>query len=110
VGVTGVGGATRRICGTFFEMKTATLPSLRVEPAFRAEVESVLSEGETLSEFVEAAVRDEVRRRRIQNAFIARGLQARDHARLSDDYVSADAVLQGLRRSLDVARSANSAA
>ena len=33
-------------------MKTATIPSVRVEPEFRAEVESVLVEGETLSEFV----------------------------------------------------------
>jgi len=33
-------------------MKTAALPSLEVEPEFRAEVEAVLTEGETLSEFV----------------------------------------------------------
>jgi hypothetical protein len=35
-------------------MKTATIPSVRVEPELRAEVESLLSEGETLSQFVEA--------------------------------------------------------
>ena len=34
-------------------MKTATIPSVRVEPDFRAEVEAVLADGETLSEFVE---------------------------------------------------------
>ena len=38
-------------------MKTATIPSVRVEPDFRAEVEAVLADGETLSEFVEASVR-----------------------------------------------------
>ncbi len=85
-------------------MTTATLPSLRVEPEFRAEVESVLNEGETLSEFVEAAVRAGVQRRRLQDAFVARGLQARDEARQSGDYVSAEAVLRSLRRGLDDAR------
>lgn len=38
-------------------MKTATLASVHVEPGFRAEVEAVLAEGETLPEFVEASVR-----------------------------------------------------
>ena len=37
-------------------MKTTCLPSIRVEPDFRAEVEAVLAEGETLSQFVEASV------------------------------------------------------
>jgi hypothetical protein len=35
-------------------MKTANIPSVRVEPDFRAEVEAVLADGETLSEFVDA--------------------------------------------------------
>lgn len=90
-------------------MKTATLPSLRVEPGFRAEVESVLSEGETLSEFVEAAVRAGVEKRRTQEAFIARGLQAREEAREQGSYVSADKVLRSLQRRLDSARKAASA-
>jgi hypothetical protein len=46
-------------------MKTTTIPSIRVEPDFRAEVEAVLTEGETLSEFVEASVRASVERRRL---------------------------------------------
>jgi hypothetical protein len=45
-------------------MKTATIPSVRVAPAFRAEVVSVLAEGESLSEFFEASVRATVARRR----------------------------------------------
>jgi hypothetical protein len=53
-----------------------------VEPEFRAEVESVLGEGETLSEFVEASVRASVERRRVRAEFIARGLRSRDEARL----------------------------
>ena len=85
-------------------MKTATIPSVRVEPEFRAEVEAVLTEGETLSEFVEASVRANVERRRVQAEFIARGLRSRDEARRTGDYVDADVVILGLQRKLDAAR------
>lgn len=85
-------------------MKTASIPSVRVEPDFRAEVEAVLAEGETLSEFVEASVRAGVERRRIQAEFIARGLRSRDEARRTGEYVDADVVLAGLQRKLDAAR------
>lgn len=85
-------------------MKTATIPSVRVEPEFRAEVESVLAEGESLSEFVEASVRTSVERRRAQAEFIARGLRSRDAARHTGDYVNADDVVAALQRKLDTAR------
>jgi hypothetical protein len=85
-------------------MKTATIPSVRVEPDFRAEVEAVLADGETLSEFVEASVRAGVERRRVQAEFIARGLRSRDEARRTGEYVDADVVLDGLQRKLDAAR------
>lgn len=85
-------------------MKTATIPSVRVEPEFRDEVEAVLAEGETLSQFVEAAIRAGVARRRTQAEFIARGLSSRDEARRTGDYVSADEVIVGLQRKLDTAR------
>ena len=84
-------------------MKSSTIPSVRVEPEFRAEVEAVLSTGETLSEFVESSVRASVERRRAQAEFIARGLQSRDQARQTGDYVDADVVLEGLQRKLDAA-------
>ena len=85
-------------------MKTATIPSVRVEPEFRAEVESVLSEGETLSEFVEASVRASVERRRVRAEFIARGLRSRDEARRTSQYVDVDVAVAGLQRKLDAAR------
>ena len=85
-------------------MYTATIPSVRVEPEFRAEVESVLAEGESLSEFVEAAVRASVERRRVQAESIARGLRSRDEARRTGDYVDAGDVVAGLQRKLDAAR------
>ena len=87
-----------------FPMKSATIPSVRVEPELRAEVESLLSEGETVSEFVEASVRASVLRRRNQAEFIARGLRSLEDARRTGDYVDADAVVEGLQRKLDAAR------
>jgi hypothetical protein len=87
-----------------FSMKTATIPSVRVEPELRAEVESLLSEGETVSEFVEASVRASVLRRRNQAEFIARGLRSLEDARRTGDYVDADAVVEGLQRKLDATR------
>ncbi len=88
-----------------YRMKSATIPSVRVEPELRAEVESLLGEGETVSEFVEASVRATVLRRRNQAEFIARGQRSLASARRTGDYVDADAVVEGLQRKLDAARS-----
>lgn len=85
-------------------MKTASIPSVRVEPELRAEVEAMLGEGETLSEFVESSIREKVERRRVHEEFIARGLRSRDQARQTGDYVDADAVLASLQRKLDATR------
>lgn len=81
-------------------MKNATLPPLRVDSATRAAAESVLREGETLSGFVLEAVRLNIERRETQREFIARGLLARDEARVSGEYVSADDMLARLDASL----------
>ena len=70
----------------------------------RAEVEALLSRGETVSEFVEASVRATVLRRRHQAEFIARGLRSLEDARRTGDYVDADVVVEGLQRKLDAAR------
>ena len=86
-------------------MKTATIPSVRVAPAFRAEVVSVLAEGESLSEFVEASVRATVERRRAQAEFVARGLRSRDDALRTGDYILAEDALGKLQQKLDAARS-----
>lgn len=77
-------------------MKTATLPSLRVEPELRQAAESVLGAGESLSGFVELAVRMQIRQRQTQQAFIARGLAARDSARALGEYFSVETVLDEL--------------
>lgn len=77
-------------------MKTATIPSLRVDPALRLAAESVLQEGESLSSLVEQSLREKIRHRQAQQAFIERGLAARDEARQSGEYFSADEVLAAL--------------
>ncbi|MEO8780297.1 MAG: YlcI/YnfO family protein [Rhodanobacter sp.] len=81
-------------------MKTASIPSLRVEPALRQAAEAVLQEGESLSSFLETSLRAQVAARQLQQAFIARGLASRDDARRTGIYHSADDVLQGLRDQL----------
>jgi predicted transcriptional regulator len=85
-------------------MKTATLPSIRVEPALRATVESLLDAGETLSEFVENSVRQTVMRRRRQAEFLARGLVSLESARSTGEYVESDAVLEKLTLRLAMAK------
>ena len=81
-------------------MKTATLPSLRVDPELREAAESVLQDGETLSGFIEASVRETIERRRTRAEFIARGLASRDEARRSGTYIAADVVHAELARKL----------
>ena len=81
-------------------MKTATFPAVRVNPELRQAAEEILQEGETLSSFVEQSIRENVERRRFQQAFIARGLRSRDEARQTGRYVSADAVIGRLEKML----------
>ena len=84
-------------------MKTATFPSLRVEPELREAAESVLQDGETLSNFIETSVRETIERRRTRAEFIARALLSRDEARRTDAYHSAESVHAELRKMLATA-------
>jgi len=77
-------------------MKTASLPALRVTQEVRAEVEASLEEGETLSSLLEQAVLTEVRNRRLKKEFLERGLAARDLAKQTGHYYSAEEVLERL--------------
>ena len=85
-------------------MKTATIPALRVEPKLREAAQSVLSEGETLSSFVEESLRINIERRLHNQAFIARGLASRDEAKKTQEYYSAESVLAELDEILDKAQ------
>jgi predicted transcriptional regulator len=86
-------------------MKSATFPSIRVEPELRDAAESVLGEGDTLSGFVEQSIREGIERRRNQSEFIARGIESREAARRTGEYLPAAEVLEKLERRLDALRS-----
>lgn len=81
-------------------MKSATFPSVRVEPELRAAAEDVLQDGESLSNFVEQAIRDNIARRLNLREFVVRGLASREEAKQSGDYVQAEDVLAGLETRL----------
>lgn len=87
-------------------MKTATIPSLRVDPELRNAAEKVLEDGESLSSFVEQAIRDGVQRRLADREFVARGLRSGDAARRSKDYVPASKVVAKLEGMLARAKRA----
>jgi len=87
--------------------KTSTIPPLRVNEKVRAAAEAALMEGETLSGFVLESIQYNIQRRAMQQEFITRGLAARDEARRSGKYVSADDVLASLDKSLARSRKAS---
>lgn len=85
-------------------MKSAVIPQVRVEPELRAELEAVLQEGETLSGFVEASVRNAVAFRRVQASFHERGQAAWERYQATGESVSTDDVLGKLQAKLDAKR------
>jgi hypothetical protein len=78
-------------------MKTAQLPPVRVEPSIREEIEAVLREGESLSEFVETAAVQAARRRKAQQEFLARGRASLVKAKRTGEFYAADKVLEDMR-------------
>lgn len=85
-------------------MKSAVIPQVRVEPELRAELDSVLDKDETLSDFVEKAVRLAVEQRRIQTAFHARGQAALEHYQSTGRSHPAKEVFDNLQTKLDARR------
>jgi len=82
-------------------MKTSQLPPVRVEPAVRLEIEAVLREGESLSQFVETATLQAARRRKTQDEFLARGRASLAKAMLSGELHAADETLNNMGRRLE---------
>jgi hypothetical protein len=85
-------------------MKTSTLPAVRVEPALRSDAEAVLDEGESLSDFVAACVRDGVAWRRTQDAFLTRARDAVERSEREDNGISPQEMLRLMDDRLDAAR------
>lgn len=82
-------------------MKTAVIPQVRVEPELRARLEAALAQNETLSDFVENAVRRAVERRRVEIAFHAKGQAAWQAYQHTGEAIPADQVLAKLQARLD---------
>lgn len=85
-------------------MKTATFPSLRVEAELREAAEQCLRDGETISAFVEQAIRESIERRRQQGELIARGLASRDEAQRTGTWVASGVVMSRLEGMLAKAK------
>jgi hypothetical protein len=85
-------------------MKTATLPPIRVAPDFRLELEGVLEEGESLSQFVENAVRSTVTKRKTQAEFVRRGMAAIEATQRDGSGIPAQRVIAKLEAKLVAAK------
>jgi hypothetical protein len=85
-------------------MRSATFPPIRVEPAVRAEVEAVLREGETLTQFIQEAVVAAAAWRRMQFEFVARGEAAIARWKHKGGGRGADEVMADLQARLDDAK------
>lgn len=85
-------------------MKTATLPPIRVAPDFRLELEGVLEEGESLSQFVENAVRATVAKRKTQAEFVKRGMDAIEATQRDGSGIPAQRVIAKLEAKLATAK------
>lgn len=78
-------------------MKSASKPSLEVDPELCRAAEAILHEGESLSSFVEQSLRDQVTRRQLPHEFLARGLTSRNEAQQTGEYFEASSLHAELR-------------
>lgn len=86
-------------------MRTAVLPSVRVERALRNDAESVLDEGETLSDFIATCVRGGIAWRRARDAFVARAYDTVDRSDRDSHGISPEDLLRRMDERLNAARS-----
>lgn len=84
---------TSEAAAQLLHVSTVTLPSLRVEPELRDAVEGVLAKGETVSSFMEDAVRAQVQRRLVRAKFVEQGLAGLAEAERTGVFYSAEQVL-----------------
>jgi hypothetical protein len=85
-------------------MRSATFPPIRVEPEVRAEVEAVLREGESLTQFIEEAVVAAAAWRRAQSEFVHRGEAAIERWKQGATSHAVNDVMNELQARLDDAR------
>ncbi|SIQ47823.1 MULTISPECIES: YlcI/YnfO family protein [Pseudacidovorax] len=85
-------------------MKSAILPQVRVDPELRADLESLLRDGESLSGFIEDSVRSAVAYRRAEAEFYARGEAAWQEYSRTGVAHAADEVIGEMRQRLESRR------
>ncbi len=88
----------------FIPMKTATLPPVRVAADSRQEIEGVLVDGGTVSQFIEGAPRSVGDKREHQTVFVQRGKAAIQETRRAGNGIPAEQVLARLEARLRTAR------
>ena len=86
------------------QMKSATIPPVRVESKFRHEMELSLEQNESLASLVETAVRNEVRRRQAQTEFMRRGLASIQQTIATGKGIPAENVIAKLEAKLAAAK------
>ncbi len=84
--------------------RSATLPPIRVTPETKANLEAVLREGESLTQFIENAVCREAEFRAEQNAAVARAKKALRSADKGVGLMAADDFLAGMQQRAQVAQ------
>jgi len=82
-------------------MKTAVIPKVHIEPQLRADLDSALLPGETLTEFIESSVRRAVEYRRVQKDFAARCEESLAAHERSGASIPADEVLSKLQKKVE---------
>ena len=85
-------------------MKNSALPAVPVDAEFMEAAESVLRDGESLADFVEATVQREIERRRIQTAFEARARESLQQYKCTGASHSVDEVFDELAAKIKARR------
>ena len=85
--------------------RSATLPSIRVTPGTKARIEAVLRRGETLTQFIENAVRREAEVRSAQDSAVARAKKSLLSADKGVSLQTVEDLLKGMERRAEEAQS-----
>ena len=89
---------------TLPDMKTATLPPVRITPDLRNKLSNVLREGETVSAFVNEAVRQQIEQRDADRGWLSQAWAAHAQMQATGVHETPEALMADLRASLAAAK------
>ncbi len=81
-------------------MKTVPSPFF-IDTELRKAIENVLELGESVTSFVEQAIRDTIKRKQLQQVFVSRSLASCESALKNGEYYSAEDILNELDELLE---------